>query len=143
MSNTTKVLYALYVAIVLLVAGTAKADEIALLGTEQIPISISHVDVDHESLELLVAGHLPNPCYPNPSAHLTQDPENPNTLVLHLSSPLPINMCVTRIKEYNTVVSLPALVRSAQLNLEDKALYVIKTEGYEFELPIAGSELLR
>lgn len=142
MSNTTKVLYALYVAIVLIVAGTARADEIYPIDIYQTPVQISHVGVDYHARELLVVGELPNPCYQEPKAELIKDSNAPNTFVIRLSSPIPTNMCVTKIKTYDTIISLPELAKAAQLNLEEKATYVIKTEGYPFEVVLVGSDLI-
>lgn len=143
MSNTTKVLYALYVAIVLIVAGTARADEIYPIDIYQSPVQISHVGVDYQTRELLVAGELPNPCFAEPTAQLVKDADSPNTLIIRLTSPIPTSMCVTKIKNYDKIISLPELAKAAQLNLEEKSSYVIKTEGYPFELVLVGSDLIQ
>lgn len=145
MSIKTKVLYVLYVAAVLLFAGTVRAEEVPFQQFTEVEyhssVPVTDVAVDYQALNLLVAGHLPNPCFTTPSAQMTQDTENPSTLIVRLSSPTPNSLCVSQIKPYKTIVNLPELARAAQLNLENKALYLIKIVGYPFEMQVAGSAL--
>ncbi len=147
MSNKTKVLFVAYIFAVLFFAGTARAEinptELAVTYAKmQAPVQISQVNLDPQALQLFITGNLPNPCFSEPYAQLTPDLDNPNTLIIRLSSPIPTSMCVARVKPYRTVVSLPALAQAAQIRLHDKGTYLLKTEGYPFEMMINASDLL-
>jgi hypothetical protein len=137
--------YVLFVGSVLLASALARADvkipysEVAY----QTPIQIEQVTADYANLELLLAGTLPNPCFSAPTAILIPDAKAPNTFVIRLLSPLPTGMCVSQIKPYATVVDLPTLARASQLSFENKAVYVIRTEGYDFEMQVSGADLNR
>lgn len=140
--------YTIYALTVLLFAGFARAETVTLMkvvnsGPQKFrsPVQISEVGVDIQNLKLSIAGRLPNPCFQDPSPVLIQDKNNPNVLVLRLISPVPTNACMARIKDYDTVVSLRQLAQAAELPLEDKALYVIHTEGFDFSLPVSGQDL--
>ena len=146
MKTRTKVLCALYVVAVLLFAGTVRAQgfqsEVISMASMQTNVPISQVALSTEGLELLIAGTLPNPCYGKPSAQLVQDPLAPHTLVLRLSSPIPTSMCVTKVMPYKTLVNPPDLAQAAHLQLSDKGVYLLKTEGYPFEIQINASDLM-
>lgn len=136
MTITTKVLYTLYVAAVLLFAGTARANELTNL-------KIDEVVFHDESLVLDVKVSLPNPCHSLPQAELVQDSQSPNTLILRMTSQLPLGgFCISKVKPVTAVVSLPELVQSAQLDVEKDAAYLIKAEGSPFEMIVLGSFLL-
>ncbi|NJM10288.1 MAG: hypothetical protein HC883_05360 [Bdellovibrionaceae bacterium] len=109
----------------------------------QTRIQIQAVAVDQVNLELMLGCFLPNPCTANPSATLVQDDNSPNTLILRLSSPIPTDLCVSKIVDHSTIVNLPVLAQNSQVGLNDKAVYVIKTEGYDFEMQVLGSDLMR
>lgn len=95
---------------------------------------------DNYSLE--ISGLLPSPCYKAPSASLTVDAQAPNVLILHLTSPLPTQACVSPVATYVTTVSLPLLAQKAGLALVKKAHYLVKTEGFNFAVEVTGAELL-
>lgn len=137
--------YTIFVVSVLLMSGFAKADMLSpFMQQHQMltAIPVDEVSVDSDSLQLLLEGHLPNPCYQEPTATLSFDTKESNTLILRLSSPLPMEMCVDRTQPYSTVVDLRSLVQAAQLPLNEKTPYVIKTEGNAFALQVSGAELL-
>jgi hypothetical protein len=106
-------------------------------------VQISQVTLDASKAELMVAGSLPNPCYGQPSAMLTQDSAQPNILILRLTSPSPMNACVSRVKYFNAPVELLRLIEAAHLNLDVNVNYTLKVEGSEFELPLPGVDLLK
>ena len=143
------VAYALYVVIVLLISGLARANAMPIKGIESVvqtqyqsPAKISQVVFDASKSELVVAGSLPNPCFGNPSAMLTQDSSNPSVLVLRLSSPIPMDACISRVKFFTANVELAKLIQVSHVKLDSGANYTLKVEGSEFELPIAGSSLV-
>ncbi len=139
------IIYTIYALTVLLFAGFARAESLmnVVNGDQKFrsPVSISQVGVDMQAMRLAIAGRLPNPCYQDPSVLLIADKNNPNTLILRLISPTPTNSCMARIKNYETIVSLRQLAQASELPLEDKALYVIRTEGYDFSLEVSGQDL--
>ena len=142
------VAYTLYVVIVLLISGLARAnaatlDSVQIQTQYQTPVQISQVTLDASKSELIVAGSLPNPCYGQPSVMLTQDSVQPNVLILRLSSPSPMNACVSRVKYFNAPIELPRLIQAAHLNLDVNVNYTLKVEGSEFELPLPGADLLK
>lgn len=143
----TKLVFILYVGCVLMFSAFARATEMRMpfvtTASVQTPAHIEGVGVDQVNLELLITGYLSNPCVALPSASLTADINSPNTLVLRLSSPLPTKNCVSMTKDFNTVVNLPVLAQNSAISIEDKAVYLIKLEGYEFEMQVLGSELMR
>jgi hypothetical protein len=137
--------YTLFVVSVLLVSAFARAEalnfaEFSAAAPMKL-MNINQVTVDVTGTQLYIAGLLPNPCYQNPNPVLVPDANDPTMLILRLTSPLPTNNCVDRIKPYATIADLPALAQAAELQLDDKAVYVIKTEGYDFQTKIVGAEL--
>jgi hypothetical protein len=138
--------YALYVVVVLLISGLARANAATLESIQtqyQTPLQITQVSFDVAKSELMIAGSLPNPCYGNPSALLTQDPQSPNVLVLHLSSPSPKDSCISQVKYFNTGLALPVLVQASRINIEDILVYTLKVEGYDAEMKVLGSQLIK
>lgn len=141
-----KIAFVLYVGCVLAFSAFARAEvymPFSKLSQNQAPVTIEHVSVDRANLELFLSGFLPNPCTAEPTATLAQAYEEPNTLVLQLVSPYNPGVCITKTSDFNEVVSLPALAQHSQLYLDSKAIYTIKTVGYEFELQVLGSDLMR
>lgn len=130
-----KLAYVLYVVSVLLISGLARANAATLADSTQAqyqaPVQISQISADASKLELLVAGSVPNPCFGKLSATLTQDNSSPNTLILHISSPIPVNVCVSQVKYFQTTIELPILAQASLLNLNDKALYLLKVDGIQ------------
>jgi hypothetical protein len=141
-----KLIYALYVAAVLLFSAFARA-ELAMpfskILPKQTPVTVTDVGFDEASFNLAIDGFKPNRCYPTPFAVVVQNQENPNVLKLRLTSPTPTNPCPSRIEKYSTVVNLPVLVQNARLVLEPNAKYVVEIEGYKYELQVLGSELMK
>ncbi|MGZ3722073.1 MAG: hypothetical protein ACXVA9_04025 [Bdellovibrionales bacterium] len=143
------VAYALYVVTVLLISGLARANAATLSSFEavqpsyQTPVQVSQVSLDSSKVALMIAGSLPNPCYGTPSAMMTQDSDTPNVLVLRLSSPAPMDACISRVKYFSADVELLRLVAAAHIKLDGNTTYTLKVEGSEFALPIQGSELMR
>jgi len=142
-----KLAFVLYVSCVLVFSAFARAEVampfVAAASNLKTPVQIQEIAVDQVNLELLIGGFLPNPCFQLPSATLVQDIENPATLILRLSSPVPTDVCVSRTIDYSTIVNLPILAQNSQIGLDDKAIYVIKTEGHEFQMQVLGSDLMR
>jgi hypothetical protein len=135
--------YALYVVVVLLISGLARANAMTLETTQYFtPATIAQVSLDQSHARILVDGSFPNPCYGQPSAMMIQDPNQPNVLVLHLSSPTPMDECITQVKDFNTSVSLARLAESSQVNVDPKSTYTLKVNGSNFEAPIQGKDLL-
>jgi|GEM_PF-5666744 len=141
-----KVAFILYVGCVLAFSAFARA-EVAMPFSKNsnfsTPIQIESVAVDKTNLELLVGGFLPNPCTQLPSASLVQDIQNPAVLILRLSSPLHTGNCVSRTIDFSTVVNLPVLAQNSQVALDAQSVYVIKTDGNDFEMQVLGSDLMR
>ncbi len=141
-----KVAFILYVGCVLAFSAFARAEvamPFAKMSNYQAPIQIQSVALDKTNLELLIAGTLPNPCYQSPSAMLVHDLENPNVLILRLSSPVPTDVCVSKTVDFNTVVNLPILAQNSQLTLEANAEYIIKADNNDFQLLVQGADLMR
>ena len=135
-----------YVAAVLLFSAFARAEMVIPFSTGEAPstrILIDEVYANEVTLELDIHGRLANPCHALPTARLSQDLNTPNTLVLRLSSPLPLEACVSPVAKYVGLVSLPETAQVSNLQLEDKAIYLLKVEGSEFEMMVLGSELMR
>lgn len=141
-----KLAFILYVGCVLVFSGFARAEMVMPFSKNSnftTPIQIESIAVDQVNLELLIRGFLPNPCTQMPSAMLVQDLENPMVLILRLSSPVPTDVCVARTVDYSTIVNLPVLAQNSRIGLDDKALYVIKADGNNFEMQVLGSDLMR
>jgi hypothetical protein len=140
------VAYALYVVVVLLISGLARANAATTdtvttqYGT---PLQIAQISLDATRSELLIAGSLPNPCYGNPSATLTQDMQNPTVLTLHLTSPAPMHACVAQVKSFDTSLILPILIQASRINIENIVVYTLKVEGSEIEMKVLGSQLIK
>lgn len=136
----------IYVACVLLFSGFARAEGLFSTGVGvanyQIPVQIEHISLNAADVSLDVYGYLPNPCYSQPAASLVQDQQDPTVLILRLTSRAPTTHCVSPVVEVQTTVNLPYLAQSLQLPLENKAKYLVKTEGYEFTFEVLGSDLL-
>ncbi|MBX3020538.1 MAG: hypothetical protein KF799_02575 [Bdellovibrionales bacterium] len=137
--------YTIFVISVLLVSGFARADLMTPFvqqTTYTTPVHIDDVTVAGE-MQLKVDGYLPNPCFADPIAVLTEDPKHANTLVLNITSPLPTqDACMQVTKPYSRVVDLPFLVRTALLQLDPQTVYVIRTEGFDFAIQAYGAELM-
>lgn len=141
-----KIAFVVYVGCVLLFSAFARAEmamPFVTASTNQPKVEIIAVGLDEVNLNLEVEGFVPAPCFAIPSATLTPDLNSPNTLVLSLTSPVPTGSCVAKREKFETVVNLPAEAQESRLSLDDKALYVIKVEGYEYEINVLGSELMR
>lgn len=142
-------IYTIYALTVLLFAGFARAETLMTVVNKtdgpkfRSPVAITEVGFNQQSLSVAIGGRLPNPCFQDPTAVLVIDKNNPNTLILRLISPIPTESCMARIKPFETEVNLPLLAQASELPLEDKALYVIRTEGYDFALEVSGQELKR
>lgn len=142
--------YTVYVVTVLLISGFARANASTFEKFQQaqqqtqyeMPVAISQVALDQATGQLIVAGSLPNPCFIDPSALLTQDSHNPNVLVIRLSSPVPMNACVSRVKYFNSNVELVLLAQFSRVEIDAKATYLLKVDGSDFETQIPGSALL-
>lgn len=137
-------IYTVYVAAVLLFSAFARAEMAMPFSTflpTLAPVAINEVAIAQETLDLKIDGHLPNSCYSEPSAVLVQDPENPNVLSLRLSSPVPTAICHARIQEYSKIVNLPVLAQNSQIVFANDAEYLVKIEGFDFELLVPGSAL--
>lgn len=135
-----KLVIVLYVGCVLLISGFARADV-----TFQAPAKIEGASFDPSTLVMVVVGTLPTVCYGDPSATMSQYKEDPNTLVVKMYSSVPsgINSCIQLIKEYREDVHLPKLAQASDLEINPNAVYVVKTEGYDFEFKVMGAELLQ
>lgn len=141
-----KLAVVLYVGCVLVFSGFANAAMVmpfSKASNQTKPVQIETIAVDQVNLELFIRGFLPNPCTQMPSATLVQDLENPAVLLLSLSSPVSTEICITRTVDYSTVVNLPVIAQNSQIGLDDKAIYVIKAQGNDFEMQVLGSELMR
>lgn len=132
-------IYTLYALTVLLVSGFARAEGFE---PKKSNVQISEVGLDQQTMDLHVAGYVPNPCYQNPTAVMVQDKTDSNVLVVRLVSPIPTQMCIQRIKDYTTVVNLRQLAQASELPLEDKAIYQLKAEGSDFAIEVLGQDLL-
>lgn len=138
----------LYVGCVLAFSAFARAE--VMMPFSQVPnLRPIHVEtieeVDAVNLEITVAGHLPTPCTARPMATLVLDTQNPNTLVLHLLSPLPssrVRPCVQVRNDFSMVVNLPMAAQNSLLKLDEKAMYMIRVEGADV-LPVLGADLMR
>ncbi len=142
-----KIAVILYVGCVLAFSAFARAEEMSMpfvtAAIKQKPAHVQDVAIDPVNLELLINGYLSTPCEAIPSATLIPDLNDPNVLILRLSSPVPTNNCVSMTKDFSKLVSLPVLAQNSALNVEEKALYLIKMEGFAFEMNVLGSELMR
>lgn len=136
------VIYTLYAVTVLLFSGFARASDFDNSNPKfHSPVQIIDIGVDYNTMDLHIAGYVPNPCYQIPSGVLIQDPHNPSTLILRLVSPSRPGACIERLKDYSTVVSLRQLAQASQLPLEDKAAYIVKTENFDFAMQVFGQDL--
>ncbi len=141
------ILFTIYVVTVLLFSGLARANTIMSVLPVQKPnfnsaVMVQHVAIDQFRLALLVDGRMPNPCYQDPSAVLVLDKNAPNTLILRLISPSPSTNCIAKIKEFRTLVDLRQLAQASELPLDNKSMYVIKTEGFDFAMEVSGQDLM-
>jgi hypothetical protein len=136
--------YAFYVVIVLLISGLARANAATIDSVQyQSPVQIAQISVDAAKAELLIAGSLPNPCFGTPSALMTQDSQDPDVLVLRLSSPTPMNSCISKVKYFSATVALPTLAEASRVKIDSKTVYTLRVEGSEFEMKVSGSDLNR
>lgn len=126
------IIYTVYIATVLLFSGFARAQT----------VTIDEVMVNAQ-LDLEVTGFVPTPCHQIPTAVLTFDQNNHNTLVVRLISPNPTPYCIQRLQDYSTIVPLRQLARASGLPLEATALYVVKTEGHDFTFAVSGRDLIK
>lgn len=140
-----KKLIFVYIVSVLLFAGFAHASVTTNFLTQvqyQAPITIQQVSLAPNGRMLYLGGVLPNPCYTVPSAMLTQSQDNPNVLVLHMTSPTPLHACIAKVKPYLATVNLPFLVQVSKIQIDKNAQYLITTEGSNFKVEVSGSDLL-
>jgi hypothetical protein len=49
--------------------------------------------------------------------------------------------CPSRIQKYSMTVNLPVLAQNSRLVLANKNAYVVKFEGFEYEMQVLGSDL--
>lgn len=142
-------IYTVYALTVLLFAGFARANTLMNVangktdGKFRSTVAITEVGFNQQAMSIAIGGRLPNPCYQDPTAVLVMDKHNANSLILRLVSPTPTVDCMAMIKRFETEVNLPLLAQAAELPLDDKALYVIRTEGYDFALEVSGQDLKR
>lgn len=143
-------IYTIFALTVLLFAGFARAETLMNVVNGKTdgqkfrsPVAITEVGFNQQNMSVAIGGRLPNPCFQDPTAVLVLDRNNPNTLILRLISPTPTVDCMARIKPFETEVHLPLLAQASELPLDDKALYIIRTEGYDFSLEVSGQDLQR
>ena len=137
-------IYTVYVAAVLLFSAFARAEMVmpfTKILPRQAPVAITDVAMMQETLDLRIDGYLPNACYTEPSAVLVQDVENPQVLRLRLSSPVPTTTCPSRLQDYSKIVNLPVLAQNSRLVFANGVEYVVKIEGFDYELQVLGSAL--
>lgn len=140
-----KLAFALYVVSVLLVSGLMKANAATLADMAppqyQSPVHIYEVNVGSVNTLLNIWGAVPTPCYSEPAAMMVQ--EDATTLVLHLSSTVPMSgMCIQKIDEFTTQVDLATLVRSSNVSVAKEVVYLVKVSGSDFQIRLPGSDLL-
>ena len=128
-------IYATFAASVLLFAGLARAS------TYQSPVQIDQVYFDSAQMQLTVKGNLPNPCTEQPTASLVVDQNDSRTLVLRMTAPMFTDMCMASIKEYKATLDLLTLVRASQVKIDANVIYILKTQGYNFQTQVQGSQL--
>lgn len=141
-----KALYTIYAVAVLLFAGFARA-EVSLFhfaeAQRSATLPINDVRADYQRLVLEVTGSLPSPCYKQPVAQLEQSSQDPRVLILRLTSPTPIKSCIAPVTSFESRVLLPELAKRSRVKLNSDELYVLKTEGFDFQMQVTGIELLR
>jgi hypothetical protein len=142
MKNVKTLAFALYAVSILLISGLARAATIEEVTQPQYQAPAQIHQVSAEGLDILIAGSLPNPCYGHPGVMLTRDGQNPDVLILHLSSPIPMGACVSLVKNFTAEVQLPLLTKASHLNIEPERTYMVKVEGSEFAMEVPGSDLL-
>ncbi len=139
-----KIAIALYVVSILLISGLARAEAATLASLSQaqyqVPTRLTQALAD--GLTIKAVGELPSPCYGQPSAMLTQDLQNPTQLTLHLSSAVPMEICIARVTDFVTQIDLPFLAKASQVRLEKNVVYLIQVDGLDFSLSANGSDLL-
>lgn len=143
-----KLAFVLYTVSILLISGLSRANAMTLTEASahtkyQSPVTVVKVTPDLAHLDLRIDGSVPNPCYGQPAAMMTQDAKSPDTLIVRLSSTVPMDQCIWKMSDVTTVVALPLLAQASQLQLEEKALYLIKVEGSDFEMQVTGTDLLK
>ena len=139
-----KIAITLYVISILLISGFARAEAATLTSYAQVqyqsPLKMKQAVA--EGLTVHIAGTLPCPSG-QPMAMMTQDSQNPSTLTLRLSSPLPLDACIARVVGFNAQVELPLLAQTSMINIEENTVYLIKVEGLDFSTQVRGSDLLK
>lgn len=139
-----KIAIALYVISILLISGLARAEAATLASLPQaqyqVPTRLHQALA--EGLTIKALGELPSPCYGAPSAMLTQDSQNPSNLTLHLSSTVPMDICIARVTDFVTQVDLPFLAKASPVHLEENVTYLIQVDGLDFSMTAKGSDLL-
>jgi len=138
-----------YVVSVLLVSGFMSANAATLADYSkrtqyQSPVRILDATIGETNSLLNVWGTLPNPCYGEPAALLTQDAMAPNVLVIRVTAALPPadNICIAVLNDFNAVIDLKELARSSRLDIVEGQTYLIKLEGSSFAIEMPGSDLL-
>lgn len=143
------IIYTIYALTVLLFAGLARAESLMSVVNDgqnkfTSPVRITEVGFDTGRMLLHIDGTVPTPCHQVPSAVIVFDRKSPNTLVLRLISPRPTaDACIAKLQGFETAVDLRQLSQASELPLDDKARYLIRTEGYDFALEVNGQDLLK
>ena len=132
-----KVAFGLYVAVVLLFSGLARAE-----AAQNFNPIIRNVMVAENVLALQINGVLPNPMTEQPVARLVQDLEDPSILILVLTAKHYEGISIAPVQNYSVTVSLPQLARDAGLEVTEKAIYILKVKGHDFQLQFSGSDLM-
>ncbi len=141
-------LFALYVSAVLLFSAFARA-EMAM------PFSVAEMDapskvyvedvrvVDPANLDIRIFGRLPNPCTKHPNVKMVQSSEQPGVLLIQLTSPTQIGICIQPVKGFAVTHNLPELTQNSEVYIEPSLSYVVKVDGSDLELNIQGADLMR
>jgi hypothetical protein len=139
--------FILYVGCVLMFSAFARAENLAMpfttLSQKTSSAHLTEVAINQTSLDLYIAGWLATPCEAIPEATLTPDIENPQVLVLRLSSPSLTTNCMAKKQDFEKIVNLPVVAQNSGIHFTEKAIYQVKVEGFPFVMNVVGAELLR
>lgn len=139
--------FILYVGCVLMFSAFARAESLAMpfttLSQKTSSAHLTEVTIDQTNLDIYIAGWLATPCEAIPDATLTPDFENPQVLVLRLSSPSLTRNCMAKKQDFEKVVNLPVIAQNSGIHFTEKAIYQVKVEGFPFVMNVIGAELLR
>jgi hypothetical protein len=139
--------YILYVTCVLLIAGLARAhaDVMAELvgSSKQVDAYIQNISPEG-SFQLKIATLVPNSGYGHPVIELVRSSDQPNVLILKAVTSMPQDNKVFAqpLIPFTDVVNVVNLVEQAQLKLDLKQIYLIKTDSYPFAITVFGSDLV-